>query len=149
MRLSKKILSSFLTTTAYAHGRVTRITTTTGDTYNGWDPASSDDLIPPQPLAAWSASNLGKIVASSYGSTHLTLSRQHIHPTLSIQHLKYFLPLQCRTRRSPNSHHSRRGTKTTMERMANFARRACYDIFSTMRGQLCGRKERGPAVGED
>ena len=44
-----------------AHGRIEKITTSTGLVYEGWDPASSNTSTPPHPLAAWSASNLGNI----------------------------------------------------------------------------------------
>ncbi|KAI4642608.1 uncharacterized protein J4E79_011490 [Alternaria viburni] len=61
MRLSSIAIPGFFTTAVHAHGRITQITTFSGETYAGWDPASSDNLIPPRPLAAWSASNLGNI----------------------------------------------------------------------------------------
>jgi cellulase len=64
MWLSNIGILSLLITTIHAHGRITHITTPNGDVYEGWDPASSNDLVPPYPLAAWSASNLGNIYVS-------------------------------------------------------------------------------------
>jgi len=64
MHLSTFAIPAFLTTAVHAHGRITQITTSSGEIYDGWDPASSDNLVPPHPLAAWSASNLGNIYIS-------------------------------------------------------------------------------------
>jgi hypothetical protein len=61
MRLPAIPILSLLITAIDAHGRITTITTSTGIIYPGWDPASSSNLTPPYPLAAWSASNLGNI----------------------------------------------------------------------------------------
>ncbi|KAF1834746.1 glycoside hydrolase [Decorospora gaudefroyi] len=55
---------SSLPALAAAHGRITKVTTSSGVVYPGWDPAStspSTTLTPPHPLAAWSASNLGNV----------------------------------------------------------------------------------------
>jgi len=59
---------------ASAHGRITRITTSSGDVYEGWNPESSSSLIPPSPLAAWSAANLGNIFVppSQFNTTNIT-----------------------------------------------------------------------------
>ncbi|CAA9958938.1 Glycoside hydrolase family 61 protein [Pyrenophora teres f. maculata] len=57
-----------------AHGRVSRITASSGGVYEGWDPESSSSLIPPSPLAAWSAANLGNIYVppSQFNTTNIT-----------------------------------------------------------------------------
>ncbi|KAF2125633.1 lytic polysaccharide monooxygenase [Dothidotthia symphoricarpi CBS 119687] len=44
-----------------AHGRITNITTATGLTYAGFDPATALTNTTQPPLAAWSAANLGNI----------------------------------------------------------------------------------------
>lgn len=46
---------------AYAHGRIVDITTSSGAVYKGWDPEWAQNTSALQPLAAWSASNLGNI----------------------------------------------------------------------------------------
>ncbi|KAI8936735.1 hypothetical protein NX059_007122 [Plenodomus lindquistii] len=43
------------------HGRVTRLVTSAGLVYEGWDPALANTSASTKPLAAWSASNLGNI----------------------------------------------------------------------------------------
>ncbi|OAL43551.1 glycoside hydrolase [Pyrenochaeta sp. DS3sAY3a] len=44
-----------------AHGRITKVTTSRGLSYPGWDPEYAESSSSGPPLAAWSASNLGNI----------------------------------------------------------------------------------------
>jgi hypothetical protein len=86
MRLSATPVISLLSTTAYAHGRITQITTSTGAVYPGWDPASSSTLTPPHPLAAWSASNLGNIYIppSQFNTSNIACHYNAVPGALSI-----------------------------------------------------------------
>ena len=70
---------------AHAHGRITGITTS-GLVYPGWDPASSPNLTPPKPLAAWSASNLGNIYIrpSQFNISNITCHYNALPGALSV-----------------------------------------------------------------
>jgi cellulase len=85
MRLSL-VTTSALFRLISAHGRITRITTSSGVSYPGWDPASSSTLTPPGPLAAWSASNLGNIYIppSQFTTSNITCHFNGLPGSLSI-----------------------------------------------------------------
>ncbi|KAF2637155.1 glycoside hydrolase [Massarina eburnea CBS 473.64] len=74
MRLSTAASFAVLIPTIAAHARVTKITTSKGVVYPGWDPemALSSDPLPA--LAAWSASNLGNIFVqpSQFNTSDIT-----------------------------------------------------------------------------
>ncbi|RMZ69847.1 glycosyl hydrolase family 61 [Pyrenophora seminiperda CCB06] len=74
MQLLTIAVLGWLMDIASAHGHVSQITTSTGEVYKGWDPESSSSLIPPSPLAAWSAANLGNIYVSpsQFNTTNIT-----------------------------------------------------------------------------
>jgi cellulase len=55
------LLSITIATHVAAHGRLTNITTSSGEVYGGWNPEYAYAPEPPPPLAAWSASNLGNV----------------------------------------------------------------------------------------
>jgi cellulase len=86
MRLSSLTIFPLLPTTTLAHGRITSITTSNGTVYPGWDPASSPNLTPPYPLAAWSASNLGNIYIppSQFTTDNIACHYNATPPTLHI-----------------------------------------------------------------
>ncbi|KAF2199519.1 glycoside hydrolase [Delitschia confertaspora ATCC 74209] len=74
------LLPSLLTLTPLvsAHGRIVNITTSSGNTYSGFDPAVFlKNPSSPPPLAAWSADNLGNIFVppSSFSHSNITCHR--------------------------------------------------------------------------
>ncbi|KAF1958312.1 glycoside hydrolase [Byssothecium circinans] len=61
MLLPTLVALAILIPTIAAHARVTKVTTSKGLVYSGWDPAAAQSGDPLPDIAAWSASNLGNI----------------------------------------------------------------------------------------